>query len=126
MQNTCFRFIFGLKKYDHVSSCLVKLDTLNMHERRLLHGLSLMHRINLKIVPVYLIDRITLNADLHSYNTRHRSNIVSERCNTAMRKNSFFPFFSKLYNEIASTPKFRNASVITFKKHVKEYLKNVR
>ena len=126
VQNTCFRFIFGLRKYDHVSSCIVKLDTLNMHERRLLHGLSLMHKINLKVAPVYLVDRIIRHEDLHSYNTRHRRNIVSERCNTAMRKNSFFPFFSKLYNEITSIPKFRNISVITFKKHVKEYLKNAR
>ena len=126
VQNTCFRFIFGLKKYDHVSSCLVKLDTLNMHERRLLHGLSLMHKINRKIAPVYLIDRIVRNEDIHSYNTRHRSNIVSVRCNTAMRKNSFFPFFSKMYNEITSTAKLRDASVITFKKHVKEFLKNIR
>lgn len=126
VQNTCFRFIFGLRKYDHVSSCLVKLDTLNMHERRLLHGLSLMHRVNLKLAPSYLIDRIVRHEDIHTYNTRHRRNIVSERCNTATRKNSFFPFFSKLYNEIMLTPKFRNTSIITFKKHVKEYLKNVR
>ena len=93
VQNTCFRFIFGLRKYDHVSSCLVKLDTLNMHERRLLHGLSLMHKINLKLAPVYLVDRIICHEALHTYNTRHRRNIVSERCNTAMRKKHFFPFF---------------------------------
>ena len=126
VQNTCFRFIFGLKKYDHVSSCLVTLNTLNMHERRLLHGLSLMHRINLKIAPVYLIDRSKRHEDLHSYNTRHKRNIVSVKCNTSMRQNSFFPFFSKLYNEITASPKFHNISVLTFKKHVKEYLKNKR
>ena len=126
VQNSCFRLIFGLRKYDHVSSCLVKLNTLNMHERRLLHGLSLMHRINLKITPSYLSDRIVRNEDLHAYNTRNRTNIVSERCNTAMRKDSFFPFFSKLYNEITSTANFRDISIFTFKKRVKEHLKNTR
>ena len=126
VQNTCFRFIFGLRKYDHVSSCLVKLKTLNMYERRLLHGLSLMNRINLKMAPSYLLDRITRHEDLHNYNTRNRRNIVADRCNTAMRHNSFFPFFSKLYNEITSIPQFKNISVITFKKHAKEYLINKR
>ena len=32
--------------------------TLNMHESRLLHGLSLMNGINFKIAPSYLVDRI--------------------------------------------------------------------
>ena len=126
VQNSCFRFIFGLRKYDHVSSCLLKLNTLNMNERRLLHGLSLMHRINLKIAPPYLSDRIVCNSDVHNYNTRHRHNIVSERVNTSMRKNSFFPYFSKLYNEVNAIENIRNVSITTFKKHVKAYLKNDR
>ena len=126
VQNNCFRFIFGLRKYDHVSSSLNKLKTLNMHERRLLHGLSLMHRINLKIAPSYLSDRIVRNEDLHSYNTRNRRNIVAVRCNTSMRKDSFFPFFSKLYNEITATDNFRDISILTFKKRVKQHLMNIR
>ena len=97
-----------------------------MHERRLLHGLTLMHKINLKIAPVYLVDRITRHADLHSYNTRNKKNIVSEKCNTSMRQNSFFPVFSKLYNKLTAIPKFKDISVATFKKHVNEYLKNER
>ena len=125
VQNTCFRFIFGLKKYDHVSVCLEKLKTLNMHERRVLHGLSLMHRINKKLVPQYLIERITRNEDLHTYNTRHRKNIVSVKCNTVLRKNSFFPFFSKLYNEITTKLHLNNSTSLgTFKKHVKQLLKS--
>ena len=126
VQNSCFRLIFGLRKYDHVSSCITKLNTLNMQERRILHGLSLMHRINLKIAPSYLVDRITRHDDLHTYNTRHRRNIVTERCNTEMRRNSFFPFFSKLYNDITTTHNLKTVSVITFKKHVKQHLKNIR
>ena len=126
VQNSCFRLIFGLKKYDHVSSCIIKLNTLNMHERRILHGLSLMHRINLKLAPSYLVDRITRHEDLHTYNTRHRHSIVNERCNTAMRQNSFFPFFSKLYNEVNRTLRLQNVSVTTFKKRLKEYLKSER
>ena len=109
VQNTYFCFIFGLGKYDHVSSCLVQLKTLNMYE---IHGLSLMHRTNLKIAPSYLLNRITRHEDLPNYNTRHRRNIVSDRCNTAMRHNSFFPFFSKLYNEITSMPKLSSKPCI--------------
>ena len=121
-----FSFYFWSKKYDHVSACLKKLNTLNMNERRLLHGLTLMHKINKKLAPTYLIDRIKHNADFHSYNTRNRRNITTERCNTTTRKNSFFPYFSKLYNEVTSTNHMPNLSIVTFKKHVKDYLKKSR
>ena len=70
-QNACFRFIFGLKKYDHISNCFKSLNTLNMQDRRICHGLTLMRKIKYKIAPVYLVERITLHENIHSYNTRN-------------------------------------------------------
>ena len=96
-----------------------------MHERRVLHGLSLMYRIKKKLVLQYLIECITRNEDLHSYNIRHRNNIVSEKCKTVLRKISFFPFFSKLYNEITTKLHLNTTtSFDTFEKHLKQLLKN--
>ena len=124
VQNTCVRFIFGLKKYDHISASLKSLGTLNMEDRRILHGLTLMRKIKNKVAPSYLIDRITLHENLHSYNTRNRNNIVINKSNTALRQKSFFPFFSKLYNEITKNHKYRNVSIKTFQLHIKKYLKS--
>ena len=123
-QNACFRFIFGLKKYDHISNCFKSLNTLNMQDRRICHGLTLMRKIKYKIAPVYLVERITLHENIHSYNTRNRNNIVVDRSKTTLRQKSFFPYFSKLYNEITRDPKYLNISLSTFQKHVKQYLKN--
>ena len=124
-QNTCLRFIYGLRKYDHISSCLKDLDTLNMENRRISHGLTLMRKIKLKLAPSYLVERITLHENLHNYNTRNRNSIVIGRSNTTLRQKSFFPFFSKLYNEITKQPKFCNISLQTFQIQVKKYLKNI-
>ena len=123
-QNTCLRFIYGLRKYDHISSCLKDLDTLNMENRRISHGLTLMKKIKLKLAPSYLVERITLHENLHNYNTRNRNSIVIGRSNTTLRQKSFFPFFSKLYNEITKQPKFCNISLKTFQIQVKKYLKD--
>ena len=124
VQNTCVRFIFGLRKYDHISTCLKKLDTLNMENRRILHGLTLMWKIKNKVSPSYLVQRITLHENVHRYNTRNRHNIVLDRSNTTLRQKSFFPFFSKLYNEVTSDTKYLNISLKTFQTYVKKYLKN--
>ena len=95
-----------------------------MEDRRISHGLSLMRKIKYKVAPVYLVERITLHENLHTYNTRNRNNIVIDRSNTMLRQKSFFPYFSKLYNEITRDPKYLNISLKTFQKQVKKYLKN--
>ena len=45
VQNACIRFIFGLRKYEHITPYLKKLDTLNMEGRTKRHALTLMHKI---------------------------------------------------------------------------------
>lgn len=122
VQNSCFRFIFGLRKYDHISYCLKKTDTLNMEERRLLHGLTLMYKIEKKLAPTYLLERITKHLNNHNYNTRFRHNIVIERCSTTKRKNAFFSKFSKMYNELSKILNFKDIAILTFKKRIKKYL----
>ena len=122
VQNTCVRFIFGLRKYDHISSYLKKLATLNMEERRTLHGIVQMHRINKKIAPSYLIEKITQHENIHNYNTRHRKNIVCDKVRTSSRAHSFFPTFSRLYNDLNKNINYRNTSIETFRKHAKNYI----
>ena len=123
VQNTCVRFIFGLRKYDHISSSLKSMDTLNMEDRRILHGLTMMRKIKNRLAPSYLSDRITLHENLHSYNTRNRNNIVINKNNTTLRQKSFFPFFAKLYNDITKDPKYLNKSLKTFQLYIKKTFK---
>ena len=128
VQNSCMRFIFGLRKYDHISHCFDKNKTLNMENRRLLHSLTLMHKISLGHAPKYLNNQILRHSDLHQYNTRGRDNIAVRRVNSTTRSNTFFISIPKLYNEILpiinENPHI--ISVDTFKKKCKLHLTNLQ
>ena len=97
-----------------------------MEERRATHGLVQMHRINKNLAPSYLTDRITHHENIHNYNTRHRQNIVVDNIRSSSRAHSFFPTFSKLYNDINRTVDYRNTSIDTFRNHAKRFIINKR
>ena len=125
VQNSCMRFVFGLRKYDHISHCYEQNKTLNMENRRKLHALVLMHKIRIGEAPEYLSEKIVRHLDLHDYNTRGRDNIAVQRVNTSIRSNTFFIYISKLYNEIlpsVSDNLLRTMSVFSFKRNCKSYL----
>ena len=123
VQNSCMRFVYGLRKYDHISHCYEKNKTLNMENRRKLHSLILMHKIALGLAPDYLSEKIVRHQDLHSYHTRRRENIAVQRVNTSIRSNTFFISISKLYNEILPVIGGReNMSLNTFRTKCKNHL----
>lgn len=129
VQNSCMRFVFGLRKYDHISHCYEKNKTLNMENRRKLHALILMHKITLGIAPEYLSEKILRHQDLHNYNTRGRDAIAVQRVNTSIRSNTFFIFISKLYNDILPLlggTVNNNMSLNSFKTKCKTYIKQLQ
>ena len=124
VQNSCMRFVYGLRKYDHISHCFEINKTLNMENRRKIHSLVLMHKISLGLAPEYLSEKIIRHSDLHAYNTRARENLAVPRVNSALRTNTFFISIPKLYNDVLT---FLNAneeskiSLNTFKEKCKKY-----
>ena len=127
VQNSCMRFVFGLRKYDHISSCYEKNKTLNMENRRNLHGLVLMHKISIGEAPEYLSEKLTRHFNLHNYNTRGRENITIQRVNTTTRANTFFISTAKMYNDIIPALNLNtqgSTSVYTFKRKCKTFLTN--
>ena len=123
VQNTCTRFIFGLRKFDHITSNFKTLNTLNMQNRRLLHSITQMHKIERKEAPGYLLNRIRHFEDIHSHNTRGKKQILIPKLKTAKRQNAFFAQISKKYNDIILNSNMnKNTSIQTFKKRCKEYI----
>ena len=122
VQNRCIRFIFGLRKYDHVSHTRNSNRILSMENRRLLHSLTMMFRIKNNFAPGYLCERITCHNDIHKHNTRNKNNIVTPFARTRMRTMSYFIYTSKKFNEVAKNIKTSGVSLNTFKKHCKKYL----
>ena len=122
IQNSCIRFTFGLRKYDHISAFIKNKSILNMKSRRLLHSLTLMFKIQNNKAPVYLRKRIKRHNDTHNHFTRNRLNIDPPFARTKLRSMSYFVFISKKYNELAKKIDINNISLNTFKIRCKKYL----
>ena len=122
VQNSCVRYTHGLKKYDHISSFIKTKNILNMKNRQMLHNLSLMCKIQNKLAPKYLCDRIHMHRDVHSHFTRNRLNIDPPFARSKVRSRSFFIHISKKYNLLGQNINTNNISLITFKNKCKKYL----
>ena len=75
LQNACTRFIFGLRKYDHISQKFRELRTLNVENRRIQQSIVMMHKVMTKKAPGYLCSKVHLRNTVHGHNTRSRLKI---------------------------------------------------
>ena len=124
VQNRCVRYTYGLRKYDHISGFIKNKNILNMKNRRMLHNLSLMFKIQNNKAPKYLRDRILMHRDVHSHFTRNRLNIDPPFARSKVRSMSFFIYISKKYNLLSQNINTNNISLFTFKINCKKYLLN--
>ena len=124
IQNSCIRFSFGLRKYDHVSHTRKTNKILCMQDRSLLHSLTLMFKITKNVAPNYLTNRITYHNNLHNYNTRHRNDIAAPFARSTIRSLSFFVYIAKKFNEISGSINFSGSSINIFKTKCIDYLRN--
>ena len=76
LQNNCTRFIFKLRKYDHISAEFQKLNTLNMQNRTTLHALIYMFKCVNHKAPSYLTEKIQYVSNIHDHGTRARNDIL--------------------------------------------------
>ena len=93
-----------------------------MEERRTVHGLTMMHKIVNNVAPTYLTNKIRYHNNIHSYNTRNKNKIAVGISRTASYDRSFFPTFSRLYNDLNSVKNCSTSSITTIKKHAKQFV----
>ena len=124
VQNSCVRFTYGLRKYDHISSFIKSKNILNMKNRRMLHNLCLMFNIKNHKAPQYLCDRIHTHSDTHTHFTRNRLNIDPPFARSKVRSMSYFIYISKKFNEVTQNINTVNISMLTFKVNCTKYLFN--
>ena len=123
VQNSCIRFIFNLRKYDrhHITPYLSKLGWLNMKNRRMLHSLVLMFKIDKNIAPSYLINAVNRVKSAHEYNLRTANNFRTIKCRQTNRQNTFFAMIPPLYNNLPANCKNCN-TISMFKTQCKAHL----
>ncbi|CAK1584654.1 unnamed protein product [Parnassius mnemosyne] len=123
IQNLCIRFIFGLRKYDHVSEYREKLKWLPIRLRRNTHILSLLYCILFNPTsPTYLKERFEFLGDTHCRSLRSDKNLTLKipSHNTSFYSKSFSVEAVRLWNSLPLH--IRSAqSIDKFKKLVKAH-----
>ena len=77
LQNLCIRFIFGLRKYDHVSPFRAQLEWLPIHLRRNSHILFLLFSVLFNPnTPSYLKERFCFLSETHSRSLRSSQSLL--------------------------------------------------
>lgn len=120
LQNACLRFIFGIRKYQHVSYKLTEINWLNTKNRFKIRELALYHSILTTMKPSYLYQKITFRTDVHNVNIRRKDKITAPKHRTTLFERSFtyriFSIYSPISEDVKSLPK------VKFKKYLKTIL----
>lgn len=122
--NLCIRYIFGLRKYDHVSQYRMQLKWLNIRFRRHQHLLTFLYGILFNpLSPSYLKERFQYLSSTHDRTLRSaQNNLLAIPIHSSTRySNSFTVSAASLWNELPLY--LRNKmTAATFKIHLHSYL----
>ena len=103
VQNLCLRFIFGYSRKDYYNydELLKKLGWLNMKQRRVQHGLTMIYKILHDHAPNYLSDTFSLTSEIHDRNTRSANSIWLNKNATSKLHRKYSSFYmAKIYNTL--------------------------
>ncbi|KAJ2938044.1 hypothetical protein O0L34_g14498 [Tuta absoluta] len=123
LQNLCIRFIFGLRKYDHVSHYRSQLQWLPISRRRDCHILSLLYCVlSNPNTPPYLKERFVFHSSTLARNLRASDSLTLNipPHKTDFYAKSFTVRAIKLWNSLPEVVR-RAPSVTTFKDRVKTH-----
>lgn len=99
LQNSCVRFIYGLRKFDHVSHKLTELGWLNMKHRFLFRSACLYNSVISTGAPYCLYRKITFRTDVHNVNIRRKDSITPPQHRLALFERSFSYNIYVTYND---------------------------
>lgn len=122
IQNACLRFIYGIRRFNHVSHKLQDTQWLNMKKRRILHVLCFYHKLILLKSPKYLFNKIRYRTDVHNLNVRHKGLLSMPRHTTSLYQRSFSFNIVQHYNKL--NDEFKTMSLNLFKTKCKRFLMN--
>jgi hypothetical protein len=120
VQNNCLRYIFNIKKYEHITPFYCKLGWLKIWERIDMQILWYTHKILHGYAPPYLNDFPTVMGDVHSRVTRSHKFYLHAPGKRIPDK-SFSVYSYRLWNNLPpATCNINNTS--TFRKQIEAIL----
>nr|CAH7746795.1 unnamed protein product [Callosobruchus chinensis] len=120
IQNSCCRFVYGLRKYSHVTSKIKELQWLRLEYQYEYFLLAYVHRILKTNLPAYLHDKLTYRGDIISRSLRHNNRLEIPIHRTSLFQRSFTYNAVTLYNKVSQSSK--NCEISSFKKVIKRQL----
>lgn len=121
VQNSCARFICGLRKYDHISHTFSELNWLKMDSRRLLHFCTFIYKIlNEPNSPVSVRERLVPRRNVHAVNIRSNGRLTQPHHQSALFQRSFTYNAVRVYNSLPTN--LIGLTVQQFKITYKKYL----
>ena len=119
VQNSCLRYIFGIRKFDRISYKLREVGWLNMRARRVFHFGCFMYKIIAAREPEYLASRIEFRTDVRHLNLRFRGLTLPVH-RTEHFKSCFTYQMANLYNRLPD--QLKSLKYPSFRKKLKEAL----
>lgn len=99
-QNSCLRFIYGIRRPNRISYKLQEAHWLSMHNRREYHFVCLCYKLLLTRTPPYLHERLQFRTDVHNINIRKKDFITIPKHKKQIFKRSFSYMAAHLINKV--------------------------
>ena len=121
VQNSCIRFMYCLKRRDHITPYLKLTNWLNMSNRQLLHSCCMMYKILNGLAPPYLSHAVYQHSLTHGHDTRNRNIVPTPLSRSHIKFNSFFSKGIRDFNNLPVTIK-SSISFNSFKRKLSNHL----
>ncbi|KAI5750787.1 hypothetical protein M8J77_001271 [Diaphorina citri] len=114
-QNACVRFIFNVRKWEHITPYFNRLQWLKVEDRRKLLTLFMIFKILSTQSPPYLYEKFRFRDSIRTRDTRtHPLMLEKPKCRTESYRSSFLPYATDLWNLIPY-PILNSLSFLAFK-----------
>lgn len=120
VQNTCCRYIFDLRKFDHVSNKISQIGWLNMENLFKYFILVFVHNICITSTPLYLKEKLIPRGTVHDVNIRGRNTLTMPLHSTSLFQRSFSYNAVNFYNKLDQS--LKNYTINNFKKTLKKLI----
>ena len=100
LQNSCVRFICGIRRREHISWPRRSLGWLDMEANRFIHAACLYKKIIDSQTPQYLLERVNCRSNTHNSNIRSKNLLTIPRHNKQLFKRSTSYQIVSVYNKI--------------------------
>lgn len=125
LQNRAMRIILRCNRYTSINTMLMTLNWFNIQEYLEINSLKFIHKIHLKLLPQYCINKLSTFKDIHDHNTRGRDNFILDHKNKKSTQNSIFFKTVCVYNKLPISIK-ESQRISEFVRKLKQYYREKR